>query len=653
MRITQTKVRRRIFLVLLCMVGGLSLLTGRLVHVTVIASHFYQEKLPGILTRRIPVYAQRGAILDSQGETLVYTASAATIIAVPRQIKNPAQTALLLSRIIGGTEAGIEKLLRKNTLMVDIRPHGRRIDAAKTRAIRALRLPGIYLTEEGQRTYPYGSLAAQVLGVTGGDGQGLSGVELTYNRQLEGKQGGILFTANARGQEIPGTNDQYVPPVPGLDLELTINRQIQQFAQRELENVVAKYAPDHATLIVANPNSGQILAMANYPTFDPAHWKTAPQEVWNRNLGIWQTFEPGSTFKIVTLAAALQEKKVNLADRFYDPGYYEVAGHKIRCWKAGGHGSQSYLNVVENSCNPGFVALGERLGKTALFHYIKAFGFGQKTGIGLPGEARGILFSPKRVGPLELATTSFGQGVSVTPIQQVMAMSAIANGGVLMKPQIVKAWINPATGKAVSAVPPQSVRRVVAPDVAAQVRGALESVVAQGTGGHAYRDGWRIAGKTGTAQVVENGHYSGRHYIVSFIGMAPANHPQLVAYVAIDYPRPKGSPVFGGVIAAPVVGGVLADSLQYLGVKPSVQGIPKKYRYGIDPVLTTVPNLAARSYKDAARAAIESGSLLRLAVVGSGPYVVAQAPAPGTKVEQGGTVRLYLGPSPAAGALAR
>ncbi len=648
MRITQTKVRRRMFLVLLAVVCGLSLLVGRLVHVTVIASHFYQGKLAGVLTRRIPVYAERGAILDSQGQTLAYTASAATIIAVPSQIKDPAATALLLARIIGGTQAGIEKLLRKHTLMVDIRPRGRRLDAARTRAIRALRLPGVYLTEEGQRTYPYGNLAAQVLGVTGGDGQGLSGVELAYNQQLEGRQGGILYTANVRGQEIPGTNDQYVPPVPGLDLQLTINRQIQQFAQRELESVAAKYAPDNATLIVADPKTGQILAMANYPTFDPAQWKSAPPQVWNRNLGVWQTFEPGSTFKIVTLAAALQEKKVNLSDRFYDPGYYQVAGRKIRCWKAGGHGSQSYLNVVENSCNPGFISLGERLGKTALFHYIKAFGFGSKTGIGLPGEARGILFSPKNVGPLELATTSFGQGVSVTPIQQVMAMSAIANGGTLMKPQIVKAWINPATGQPVSTAAPQAVRRVISPDVAAQVRGALESVVAQGTGGNAYRSGWRIAGKTGTAQVVEHGRYSGQHYIVSFIGMAPANNPQLVAYVAIDYPRPKGSPVFGGVIAAPVVGSVLADSLQYLGVRPSVQGLAKKYRYGIDPIPTTVPNLEGRTYKDAAQSAIESGSVLRLAVVGRGPYVVAQAPAPGSKVGQGSTVRLYLGPGPGA-----
>ncbi|MHB1682294.1 MAG: penicillin-binding transpeptidase domain-containing protein, partial [Bacilli bacterium] len=634
MRITQTKIRRRIFLVLLAFACAASILVGRLVHIQVLAAGNYMAKAGDLIRRDIPLPAVRGAILDSHGNALVYTASAATIIAVPRQIKDKTRTAELLSKIIGGSREGILKLISKRTLMVYLRPHGRRLDEAKTRAIRALRLPGIYLTEEGRRTYPYGDMAAQVLGVTGGEGQGLSGLELAFNKELKGKRGALQFVSNARGEEISGTNDEYIAPTPGLNIELTIDRQIQQFADREIQNVVAKYNPAQVTMIVADPQTGQILAMANYPTFNPANWKQTPQETYNRNLAIWQTFEPGSTFKIVTLAAAMQEHTVSLADRFYDPGYYEVAGHKIRCWKAGGHGSQSYLGVVENSCNPGFVQLGMNLGKTRLFHYIRAFGFGAKTGITLPGESKGILFSPQRVGPLELATTSFGQGVSVTPIQQVMAMGAIANGGVLMKPQIVKAYVNPLTNQVVQSFVPAADHRVISPLVSAQVRGALESVVAQGTGGYAFRQGYRIAGKTGTAQVVVNGHYSSTHYIVSFIGMAPANDPKLVAYVAIDYPKPKGTPVFGGVIAAPVVGNVLADSLQYLGVKPSVQGIAKKYRYGIDPVMTTVPSLAGRSYKDAARAVIQSGAILRLVVVGHGPYVLAQAPAAGAKIEQ-------------------
>ncbi len=641
MRITHSKVRTRIVIVLVAFLCVFSLLVGRLIHIQVLAARYFMIKTHDLIRRNLPVPAVRGALLDDKGEPLVYTASAASIIAVPVQVKDKSATARALQRIIGGTELGLYKLLSKKAAMVDIRPRGRRLGEAQTKAIRALKLPGIYLTEEGKRTYPYGDLAAQVLGVTGGDGQGLTGIELTMNRVLEGKKGSIQFVANARGQEIPGTNDEYVAPVPGEDVELTLDRQIQQFAERDIENVVAKYNPDSVTMMVANPQNGQILAMANYPTFNPTKWQTAPPQVYNRNLAIWQAFEPGSTFKIVTLAAALQQNKVSLADRFYDPGYYEVAGHKIRCWKAGGHGSQSYLNVVENSCNPGFVQLGERLGKEQLFSYIYRFGFGVKTGIALPGEGKGILFPLKRVGPLELATTAFGQGVSVTPIQQVMAMSAIANGGLLMKPQIVNQLVNPETKAVVKSYPPSVVRRVVTAAVASQVRSALESVVAQGTGANAYRDGYRIAGKTGTAQVAVNGRYSGTHYIVSFIGMAPANDPKLVAYVAIDYPKPQG-PVFGGVIAAPVVGNVLADSLAYMGVKPSVTGIAKKYRYGIDPILTTVPSLDQRSLIDAKRTVMESGSLLRVQLVGSGDYVMAQAPKAGTKIKQGGVVRLYL-----------
>ncbi|GMA49175.1 hypothetical protein GCM10025857_05320 [Alicyclobacillus contaminans] len=245
--------------------------------------------------------------------------------------------------------------------------------------------------------------------------------------------------------------------------------------------------------------------------------------------------------------------------------------------ESGGHGSQSFLNVVENSCNPGFIALGERLGKDTLFSYIKKFGFGQKTGIDLPGEGNGILFKLSRVGPLELATTAFGQGVSVTPIQQVMAMGAIANGGILMKPHVVQAFIDHDTGKVVQTVQPTEVRRVIDASTAKQVRDALESVVARGSGKNAYQPGYRVAGKTGTAQVAVNGRYEPGHYIVSFMGMAPADNPRLVAYLAIDYPRPRnGAAVYGGTIAAPIVGRILGDSLHYLGVPPSSAGLPKK-----------------------------------------------------------------------------
>jgi stage V sporulation protein D (sporulation-specific penicillin-binding protein) len=645
-RVTRGMMRRRLVASLGILLLAIAALVGRLAYIQVVLSPWLSEQAQALWSRSVPLQGARGTIYDATGEKLVYTASAPSVIATPAQIKDKPGTAAQLAAVLGMPADQILKFLNKRVSMVYINPAGRRISDEQAAKIRALNLPGIYLTEEGKRVYPFGTLAAQVLGITGTDNQGITGIERQYDEVLSGEPGAITFYAKANGEQMPGMGQSYVPPVDGLDIQLTIDAHIQQFVEREIERAVAEYNPDHVTAIVADPKTGAILAMANYPSFDPANWKQYPASTYNQNLAIWQTFEPGSTFKIVTLSAALEEGKVSLTDRFYDPGYYEVAGHRIRCWKAGGHGSQSFLNVVENSCNPGFIALGERLGKGALFNYIRKFGFGQKTGIDLPGEGTGILFSLNRVGPLELATTAFGQGVSVTPIQQVMAVSAVANGGLLMKPYVVQAYLNHETGQVVRRIEPTVVRRVISPQTAATVRQALESVVARGSGTGAYQEGYRIAGKTGTAQVAENGRYSGNHYIVSFIGMAPAQDPRLVAYIAIDYPRPRnGAPVFGGVIAAPIVGRILADSLQYLGVPPSAGGLPKKQKWGDLPQVP-VPNFVGFTIGDAQRAAIQNTAQLNVQVAGTGKYVVWQAPAAGTKVPQGSTIRLYLGDSP-------
>ncbi|QQE81226.1 stage V sporulation protein D [Alicyclobacillus sp. SO9] len=635
-------------MLLFTLLAGIGALIGRLAYIQVIQSPWLTQKAHQLWSRSIPVQGLRGSILSANGKPLVYTASAPTVMAIPIQVKDKGQTASKLAGVLGMESAKVLKLLTKKTAIVYIAPGGRRITENQAKAVRALHLPGVYITEEGKRAYPDGNLAAQVLGITGADNQGLTGIEKQYDAQLAGQKGYINILTNARGERMPGQGEDYIPPTNGEDVELNINTQIQKFVQREIEQAVAEYNPDEVTAIVANPTTGAIVAMANYPTFNPARWKDYPASTYNRNLAIWKTFEPGSTFKVVTLSAALQENKVNLKDKFYDPGYYEVAGHKIKCWKAGGHGSESFLNVVENSCNPGFIAMGEKLGKQSLFSFIHKFGFGKKTGIDLPGEGNGILFKLNKVGPLELATTAFGQGVSVTPIQQVMAMSAIANGGLLMKPHVAKAFLNHDTGKVVKEIKPQVVRRVISKSTANQVRSALESVVAQGTGRGAYVDGYRIAGKTGTAQVAENGHYSSGHYIVSFIGMAPANDPKLVAYIAIDHPRPKNQPVFGGIIAAPIVGRILADSLSALGVPKSSAGIAHKKRV-TDPMLVSVPDLTGMTVQKAAQTAIQSGAQLRTEVVGKGKYVIAQAPKGGTKVQNGSKIRLFLGNMPATG----
>jgi stage V sporulation protein D (sporulation-specific penicillin-binding protein) len=641
-RVTQGVVRRRLVFLLLCLLSLIGMLIGRLAYIQVMQAPWLREQAKALWSRSIPLEGIRGSILDNSGQPIAYTASAPTVMAVPAQIKDKPETARKLSAILKMPENKILALLTKKKLMVYINPGGRKITDGQAKQVRDLDLPGIYLTEEGKRVYPYDNLAAQVLGITGTDNQGITGLERQYDDTLHGSRGYINFFANVKGERMPGTGENYVPPTDGNDLELTMNVHIQQFAERALEQAVAEYNPDHAVAIVEDPKTGAILAMSNYPTFDPAHWQDYPASTYNRNLAIWQTFEPGSTFKIVTLSAAMQENKVNLDDKFFDPGYYEVAGHKIRCWKAGGHGSESFLNVVENSCNPGFIALGERLGKETLFSYIKKFGFGSKTGIDLPGEGNGILFNLNKVGPLELATTSFGQGVSVTPIQQVMAMGAIANGGKLMKPFVVGEVKNHDTGEVETKTSPKVVRQVISPQTATAVRAALESVVAQGSGGKAYVNGYRIGGKTGTAQVVENGHYASNHYIVSFIGMAPANDPKLVAYVAIDNPHPKNGVVFGGVIVAPIVGGILNDSLSYLGVPKTSAGLPKKYKWG-DTIPVALPNFVGMTVDDARKLAIENSAEIKTSMLGQGKYVVSQAPAGGTLVDPGSTVRIYLG----------
>lgn len=641
-RVTHGMMRRRAVLLLFTLLAAIGGLIGRLAYIQVVKSPWLTGKAEASWNRKIPVEGTRGSILDDTGKPLVYTASAPTVIAMPAQIADKPGTANKLSAILKMPADKILALLKKGVLTVYISPGGRRITDDQAAAIRDLKIPGIFITEEGKRAYPMGTLAAQVLGITGSDNQGITGIEAQYDSILQGKEGYISFFANANNQKMPGTNETYMPPTDGNDVELTVDSQIQQFVEREIESAVAMYNPDNVTAIVENPKTGAILAMGNYPSFDPANWQAYPPETYNRNLAIWQTFEPGSTFKVVTLSAALQENKVNLNDKFYDPGYYEVAGHKIRCWKAGGHGSQSFLNVVENSCNPGFIALGERLGKDALFSFIKKFGFGSKTGIDLPGEGNGILFKLNKVGPLELATTAFGQGVSVTPIQQVMAMGAIANGGELLQPHVLQAEIDHATGQVIHSVQPKDVRQVISASTAASVRNALESVVANGSGGNAYIDGYRVAGKTGTAQVAKNGHYESGHYIVSFMGMAPADNPKLVAYIAIDHPRPKnGAPIFGGTIAAPIVGRILADSLNALGVPKSPDGLAKKPRI-TDVVTTEVPNFVGMSQADARRAAIQSGAQLNIDMKGSGKYVIMQSPAAGTKVPAGSTIRWFL-----------
>ncbi|MEK4511863.1 stage V sporulation protein D [Paenibacillus anaericanus] len=637
MKNSKVIVRRRLLwlLMLLCLL--FAALAVRLAYVQFGKGAELSAQAEDLWRRNIPFSAKRGEISDRNGITLAYNITTPTVMAIPVQIKSPELTARSLAPLLGMTEEAVLKSITKKQSIVRLQPGGRKITMEKGQEIRDLGLPGIVVAEDNKRYYPYEGLAAHILGFTGSYNQGLTGLESKYNSELSGMNGSVSYLSDAGGRLMPGTSEKYVEPKDGLSLQLTIDKSIQSIMERELDDAMTRLQANSALSIAMNPKTGEILGMAARPGYEPSQYQEYPADVYNRNLPIWMTYEPGSTFKIITLAAALEEKKVDLYnDHFFDPGYVSVGGAKLRCWKRGGHGSQTFLQVVENSCNPGFVALGQRLGKETLFKYIKDFGFGTKTGIDLSGESNGILFKLPQVGPVELATTSFGQGVSVTPIQQITAVSAAINGGKLYKPYVAKSWTNTETGEVVENVEPQLVRQVISEETSKLVRSALESVVANGTGGNAFIDGYRVGGKTGTAQKVINGRYSSNEHIVSFIGFAPADDPQIVVYTAID--NPQGIQ-FGGVVAAPIVRNILADALEYMKVPPRKDQVVKKYKYGETPIVT-VPSLVGQSAQEIYE---DMNMNFNLAKSGVGTVVINQAPKAGARVEKGSTIRIYMG----------
>ncbi|WP_456275007.1 stage V sporulation protein D [Bacillus sp. AK031] len=586
-------------------------------------------------SRNIPFEPERGKILDKNGVELATNQSAPTVFVVPRQITDPAKTSEKLAAALNLPLEEVYKYVTKSASMVRIN-EARKISYEKAKEVRDLNLKGVYIAEDSKRYYPFGSYLSHVLGFAGIDNQGLMGLEAYYDKELSGEGGSVKFFSDAKGKRMPDMADDYEAPVDGLDLKLTIDTKVQTIIERELDIAEAAYKPDGIIAIAMNPNNGEILAMSSRPTFDPANFRNVPQEIYNRNLPIWSTYEPGSTFKIITLAAALEENKVDLTkEKFHDPGHVEVAGSTLHCWKRGGHGTQTFLEVVQNSCNPGFVELGERLGKETLFKYIKDFGFGEKTGIDLQGEGKGLLFNLDRVGPVEQATTAFGQGVAVTPIQQVAAVSAAVNGGTLYQPYVAKELVDPQTGEVVMRNSPQAKKQVISKETSEKIRYALESVVAQGTGKGAFVEGYRVGGKTGTAQKVKNGRYMENNHIVSFLGFAPADKPEIVVYLAVD--NPKGTVQFGGVVAAPIVGNIIGDSLRAMGVPPRKDQIEKETTWLDVPLLET-PDLVGMTRKELQQQLIN----LKLDISGEGDKVVAQSPDPGMKIKEGATIRVQM-----------
>lgn len=622
----------------------IALLIITFVFIVIIARVFYIQvidykklnKYAGNLwSRNLPIKADRGLIYDRNGVVLADNVTTTSLVLIPNQIKDKEGTTQKLAEILGVSYEDMYKHVSKKASIERVHPEGRQLSYETADKIKDLKLDGVYLVKESKRSYPYDTYLAHTLGFVGVDNQGLSGIELTYDKYLTGEDGAIKYYSDAKGNKLK-LNEVYEQPQDGMNITLTINNEIQSSLERELDNAITKYDPDRAIGIVMDPNNGEILAMSARPNFSPSNYQDYSLEEINRNLPIWATYEPGSTFKIITLAAALEEGKVDLdKDTYNDSGSIKVENATLHCWKHGGHGHETFLQVVENSCNPGFVVLGQRLGKNKLFEYIDKFGFGKKTGIDLNGEGTGIIFDLNKVGPVELATTAFGQGVSVTPIQQITAVSAAINGGKLYKPYIVKSINEPETNTVIQENKKTLVRQVISEKTSAEVRRALESVVANGSGRTAYIDGYRVGGKTGTAQKVENGHYLDNNYILSFIGFLPADDPQVVVYVAVD--NPKGTVQYGGTTVGPIAKAVLKDSIKALNIERRDGGMDKKYKWP-DPKTKEVADVVGMSVEDA-KAELEG---LNVIIEGDGDKVIHQSPEAGVKLDEGETVRLFV-----------
>ncbi len=628
-------IHTRIKIIILVTVFLFIVIIGKVFYIQVIDYKKLNKYATSLWSRNLPLAANRGTIYDTNGVELAGNITTTSLVLIPNQIGDKEKVAKDLSEILNVSYEEMYKHVSKKTSIERVHPEGRNLSYEIADKINSLGYDGVYLVKEAKRHYPYDTMLSHSIGFVGIDNQGLSGLELIYDNYLTGSDGSIKYFSDAKGNSL-SMSQIYEQPTSGVNMTLTINYKLQEALERELDVAVSEYNPDQALGIAMNPNTGEILAIASRPTFSPSEYQNYTVEEINRNLPIWMTYEPGSTFKIITLAASLEEKIVDLeSDNFFDGGAVTVGGATLHCWKHGGHGNQTYLQVVENSCNPGFVNLGLKLGKETLFNYIDIFGFGKKTGVDLNGESNGILFNVDKIGDLELSTTAFGQGVSVTPIQQITAVSAAINGGILYKPYIVKSLNEPETNSVILENNPTVVRKVISDDTSSKVRYALESVVARGTGHNAYIGGYRVGGKTGTAQKVKDGIYMSGNYITSFIGFLPADNPEIVIYIAVD--NAKGITQYGGTVAAPIAKNFLLSAIDILNIEERTDEIEREYLF-TDKQYAEVPNVVGMSVKEA----VKLLKKFKVEYSGSGEVVTYQSPSANEKVYEGETIRLLL-----------
>lgn len=579
----------------------------------------------------VPLLPNRGTIYDRNGEVLATSFSAEAVYAVPVEVTHPAETAAVLSSILDLDADWIQERLQRKVLDVWI---ALELDPETARAVREADLPGIYVTERPARFYPYGKLAANVIGFSGIDNQGLEGLEAYYDELLRGVPGMILRERDARGRAIPDGLYSRIEPEDGHNLVLTIDRVLQHIAERELERGVLEAQAELGIFVALDPNTGAVLAMAQYPSYDPNDFASYDPELW-KNRAVTDVFEPGSTFKAITGATALEVGVATLDTEYVDPVRLERWGGRVNCWHASGHGRQTFVEAVENSCNPVFAVLSaDEIGPERFYNFIRAFGFGQKTGIDFPGEGIGSIPTPKdRL--LRWANVGFGQGISTTPIQLAAAIAAIANGGTLYRPYLVSEIQSP-DGETVRVIEPQPIRRVLSEETARDFAQVMRSVVVNGSGVQADVEGYRVAGKTGTAQIPEGGRYIDLN-MAAFVGFAPADDPVFVGVVMLY--KVHATPSWGGMWAGPVFGRIVEASLEYMGIPRRIE----QQEVVVDRV--RVPNVRNMPEDEAIHILEEAG--LHVAFEGIGSYVLDVVPQPGALVDRGSTVLVLFHEEPA------
>lgn len=613
-------------------------------------------------TRDRLITSNRGSIMDRNGKLLAVSASAESVSVSPAELrtcledeKQKTSYEKIAEELSKCLDMEYDDVYKKITADSSYEIIKRKIEKDEADEVRSFlsdnNITGINLDEDSKRYYPYGDFASQVIGFTGTDNQGLSGVEATCDRVLKGVSGRVVSAKSASGSDMPFDYERYIDPEDGVNVMLTIDESIQHFAEKHLETaVVDNKLNNGAMCIVMDVKTGEILAMATKPSYDlntpfeivdeevkeeieslEGEEKTTKvneylQKLW-RNRTISDTYEPGSTFKILVAAMAIEENLIGDSDTFYCPGYKKVADRTIKCSNTNGHGVQSFAQAVQNSCNPAFIEIGERIGASKFKEYFKGFGFLDKTGIELSGEATGVFYSDDNFNEVELATSSFGQGFQITPLQMITAVCAVANDGMLVQPHIIKAYVDD-DGNVLQSFETKTIRQIISKTTSAKMRTLLESVVTDGGGRNAYISGYRVAGKTGTSEKFPRNM---GNYIASFMGFAPANDPQIACLVLLD--EPKGGQYYGGVIAAPVCAKILEETLQYMNIEPQYT------TEEMDKIETPVPNLKKMDL-DSAKQLLDQNNL-KYIIEGSGDSVVNQMPKTGTKVSMNSTITIY------------